>query len=279
MDNNNQINTTPIWVTILILTILLIFFIIIWFNSTGYYTRLILAILSIIFFIIILILIIYYFIITDRNVKSPGTDPNKIPPSKPPPQDSFVRYGDTLSLLHENSFRLEISPCDTMIPGINVGITLRTDASFLQNNGVINKLRLWNILSASGISSGTQVKYGDKIYLQSQAVQFPGFLTNSETTDLPPTGCGFIINLNPTPFTDISAFTVIRSNSNTSTDTNVNYGDLINLTQDLTIDSTITRLTLSICGTSTEEGCGVNVRSRTLNSPNLLPNWTFERSI
>jgi len=184
----------------------------------------------------------------------------------------MIKYGDKIRIKAVPTTAAwggYLSPCGgATTSGCGIGVTIRPDAAYTSNGGDSSGLRDWIISSATGIATGTPVKYGDTVRIKGTASNWAGHDGYMSPCGGSGGDCGINLTLRPE-----AAYTsnggdssklrdfIISSASGIATGTTITVGDTVR------IKGTATNWAghdgyLSSCGAGAA-GCGLNISMRT----------------
>ena len=119
---------------------------------------------GIIIFIIIMVIIVIVFLIWRFSTGKTGKTTNTNTPTPTPViPTNAIKYGDTINFFNtDSSFGGFMATCGA--PPAESTSTCSSNVSVLPESSTSNR---WKILSTSGIATGTAIKYGEKVFIQS----------------------------------------------------------------------------------------------------------------
>ena len=298
MDDLSFSPTTFIIVLLVLFTLFVTLFILFFaLSSPGSTIALVLAIIFFLLFVALLVYFLFFatFPSTDGNNNGGNNNGGGTGPPAPTggtgPPDTFVRFGDIVQL---NNFNLGgyASPCGSVGGCSNNAVSMRTDSSFNQDNGVATGLRQWQV---TGGPTGNGVSYTNS---RTQSIIRLISVTSSSACD----NCsGNPLSLCENadvvqPVAVVSSDVVNNSDmwllqkdpSNVTTNTGVTYGALFNLRSLNSLVSPSEEAFLSICtsglcNNASGDGCGNVLTTLSLAAsdpvidPSLNLSWSFTR--
>src|SRR5579863_5169006 len=239
--NNSSIFSNTFVIAAVVFIILFIIFLILWFVVDSA----IVLVLAVLFLLIGLGLLIFVFF-----VPSTGT-------SGSPGVTGTINYGTPLRIFNFNDNNF-LSPCGSAISSNSNAATIRSNASYLANNGDVLALRQWTVINSTNSSSNLPIKYGDTVVIRCLAdpnhtMTVPIFQTPLQPANAivnhinHPTYLPVIVG--PSNTTDASGninWIIKKDSSNTNPTDIVAYGDVINIINTVTSPALPEANTLSL---------------------------------